>query len=96
MATAISPTESRTTIHQTKLLIDNRWVDSVSGKKFDTINPATGDVLAQVAEADAADVDLAVKAARKAFHSKSRWRRMSALPWCRKPPPGVAPDRCRS
>ena len=78
MATAISPTESKTTIQQTRLLIGNRWVDSVSGKKFDTINPATGEVLAQVAEADATDVDLAVKAARKAFHSKSPWRRMSA------------------
>src|SRR6476469_4845782 len=78
MATAISPSESKTTIQQTRLLIGNRWVDSVSGKKFDTINPATGDVLAQVAEADAADVDLAVKAARKAFHSKAPWRRMSA------------------
>ena len=78
MATAISPNESKTMIQQTRLLIGNRWVDSVSGKKFETINPATGDVLAQVAEADAADVDLAVKAARKAFHSKSPWRRMSA------------------
>src|SRR6476469_10611435 len=77
MATAISPSESKTTIQQTRLLIGNRWVDSVSGKKFDTINPATGDVLAQVAEADAPDVDLAVKAARKAFHAKSPWRRMS-------------------
>src|SRR5918912_4614740 len=65
-------------IKQTKILIDNKWVDSVSGKSFETINPATGEVLAKVAEADAADVDLAVKAARKAFHSKSPWRRMSA------------------
>ena len=65
-------------IHQTKILIANQWVDSVSGKTFDTINPATGDVLAHVAEADAPDVDLAVKAARKAFHSKAPWRRMSA------------------
>ena len=47
-------------------------------KHFETINPATGDVLTKVAEADAADVDLAVKAARKAFHLKSHWRRMSA------------------
>jgi len=53
-------------------------VDSVSGKTFETINPATGEVLANVAEADAADVDLAVKAARKAFHTKAPWRRMSA------------------
>src|SRR6476646_7432538 len=79
MATVVTePQTSKTSIKQTKILIDNRWVDSVSGKKFDTRNPATGDVLAQVAEADAADVDLAVKAARKAFHSKSPWRRMSA------------------
>ena len=79
MATVL--TEPQTTpvpIKQTKILIGNRWVDSVSGKTFETINPATGEVLAKVAEADAADVDLAVKAARKAFHSKAPWRRMAA------------------
>ncbi|HTU44764.1 MAG TPA: aldehyde dehydrogenase family protein [Bryobacteraceae bacterium] len=79
MATVL--TEPQTTsapIKQTKILIGNRWVDSVSGKTFETINPATGEVLANVAEADAADVDLAVKAARKAFHTKAPWRRMSA------------------
>jgi len=79
MATVL--TEPQTTsapIKQTKILIGNRWVDSVSGKTFETINPATGEVLANVAEADAADVDLAVKAARKAFHTKAAWRRMSA------------------
>ena len=65
-------------IKQTKILVDNKWVDSVSGKTFETINPATGEVLAKVAEADSADVDLAVKAARKAFHSKAPWRKMSA------------------
>jgi aldehyde dehydrogenase (NAD+) len=65
-------------IKQTKILVDNKWVDSVSGKTFETVNPATGEVLANVAEADAADVDLAVKAARKAFHSKAPWRKMSA------------------
>jgi aldehyde dehydrogenase (NAD+) len=60
------------------MLIDNRWVDSVSGKTFETTNPANGDVIAKIAEADAPDVDLAVKAARKAFHPKAPWRRMSA------------------
>jgi aldehyde dehydrogenase (NAD+) len=65
-------------IKQTKILIGNKWLDSVSGKTFDTINPATGEVLAKVAEADAADVDLAVKAARTAFHSKAPWRKISA------------------
>ncbi len=63
---------------QTKMLINNKFVDAVSGKTFETINPATGEVLATVAEADAADVDLAVKAARSAFHGKAPWRRMSA------------------
>ena len=78
MATTLTKPESKVAIRQTNLLINNRWVDSVSGKKFDTVNPATGDVLAQVSEADAPDVDLAVKAARNAFHSKSPWRQMSA------------------
>ncbi|MDQ2711887.1 MAG: aldehyde dehydrogenase family protein [Acidobacteriota bacterium] len=79
MATVLTePQSTQTPIKQTKILIDNKWVDSVSGKTFETINPATGDVLASVAEADAADVDLAVKAARKAFHAKAQWRRMSA------------------
>ncbi len=79
MATVVNePTSSKVQIKQTKMLIDNKWVDSVSGKTFETINPATGEVLANVAEADAADVDVAVKAARKAFHSKAPWRRMSA------------------
>ncbi|MBV9405869.1 MAG: aldehyde dehydrogenase family protein [Acidobacteriaceae bacterium] len=79
MATVLTePQTKQVPIKQTKILIDNKWVDSVSGKKFETINPATGEPIAKVAEADAADVDLAVKAARKAFHSKSAWRRMSA------------------
>jgi aldehyde dehydrogenase (NAD+) len=79
MATVLTePSSTKIPIKQTKILIDNKWVESVSGKTFETINPATGEVLANVAEADAADVDLAVKAARKAFHSKSAWRRMSA------------------
>ncbi len=50
-----------------KMLIDGEWVEAVSGKTFDTINPATGAVLAQVAEADRRDIDRAVKAARKTF-----------------------------
>ncbi|HEX4164999.1 MAG TPA: aldehyde dehydrogenase family protein [Bryobacteraceae bacterium] len=79
MATVLTePQSTQTPIQQTKILIDNNWVDSVSGKTFETINPATGETIAKVAEADAADVDLAVKAARRAFHSKAAWRRMSA------------------
>jgi aldehyde dehydrogenase (NAD+) len=79
MATVLTePQTTKIPIKQTKILIDNQWVASVSGKTFETVNPATGEVLASVAEADAADVELAVKAARKAFHSKAHWRRMSA------------------
>jgi aldehyde dehydrogenase (NAD+) len=79
MATVLTePQAAHVPSQQTKILIGNKWVDSVSGKTFKTINPATGDILAEVAEADAADVDIAVKAARKAFHAKAPWRRMSA------------------
>ncbi len=59
-----------------KMLIDGKWVDSVSGKTFETINPATGDTICQVAEGDKADVDRAVQAARRAFESKA-WARLS-------------------
>jgi aldehyde dehydrogenase (NAD+) len=60
----------------TKLLINGKWVDSTSGKTFPTVNPSTGDVITQVAESDAADVDKAVAAARAAF-DKGPWRKMS-------------------
>ena len=50
-----------------KLLIDGRWIAASSGKTFDSIDPSTGEVLARVAEGDGADIDLAVKAARRAF-----------------------------
>jgi aldehyde dehydrogenase (NAD+) len=63
---------------QTKMLIDGQWRDSVSGKTFATINPATEEVIAEVAEGNAADIDLAVKAARKAFNRKGPWRKMDA------------------
>src|SRR5437763_13138153 len=59
------------------LFIGGKWVDSQSGKTFPTLNPATGAVICQVAEGDKADVDLAVKAARKAFES-GPWPKMSA------------------
>jgi len=59
-----------------QMLIDGDWVDSVSGKTFPSYDPSTGEVLATVAEGDKADIDLAVKAARKAFES-GPWRKMS-------------------
>src|SRR6266852_3652230 len=58
-----------------KLFIGGRWVESASGKTFDTIDPATGEVLAKVAEADAEDVDRAVAAARKSF-DRGEWREL--------------------
>jgi len=60
-----------------KLLIDGKWVQAHSGKTFDSIDPATGEVLARVAEGDKADIDLAVKAARRAFES-GPWSKMTA------------------
>src|SRR5437763_1034312 len=59
------------------LFIGGKWVDSVSGKTFPTLNPATGETICQVAEGDKADVDLAVKAARKAFE-EGPWPKMNA------------------
>jgi aldehyde dehydrogenase (NAD+) len=50
-----------------RLFIGGEWQDAASGKTFDSVNPSTGEVLAQVAEGDAADVDRSVAAAREAF-----------------------------
>jgi len=75
MATAIKPLITYS--GPTQLLIDGKWREAASGKRFDTLNPATGEVITSVAEADKADVDLAVKAARKAFE-EGPWSKMSA------------------
>jgi len=60
-----------------KLLIGGRWVEAASGKTFETINPATGAILARVAEGDREDVDRAVAAARHAV-DEGPWRLMTA------------------
>jgi len=70
-------TRDKVKIKPGKLFIDGKWVDSISGKTFDTLNPATEEVLTSVAEGDNADIDLAVAAARKAFES-GPWRKMDA------------------
>ncbi len=62
----------------TKIFINNTWHDSVSGKTFPTINPATGEKICDVQEGDKADVDKAVRAAREAFKLGSPWRTMDA------------------
>jgi len=79
MATATAPAAkfARPPIRQTECFIDGNWQPAMSGKTFETIDPATEEVIAQVAEGDAADVDLAVKAARKAFE-RGEWSRMDA------------------
>src|SRR5438034_8498792 len=64
-------------VKETRLFINNQWVNPADGKTFDTYNPATGQVLAKVAHASAADVDKAVKAARKALES-GPWGKMDA------------------
>ena len=58
------------------LFIDGRFVAPSGGKYFDTLNPATEKKIASVAEAEAADVDKAVRAARKAFQGS--WGKMPA------------------
>jgi aldehyde dehydrogenase (NAD+) len=77
MATATKPRRKTERSLQTKLLIDGKFRDSISGKTFATVNPATEEVIAHVAEGEAADIDLAVKAARKAFE-KGPWAKMDA------------------
>jgi phenylacetaldehyde dehydrogenase len=82
MGIAVSPIQIDSRVSEfiskpRKMLIDGKWLDAVSGKTFATYNPATGEVLAQVAEGDKQDIDLAVKAARKAFDS-GPWSRMTA------------------
>mmetsp|Transcript_22128 Transcript_22128/g.42999 ORF Transcript_22128/g.42999 Transcript_22128/m.42999 type:complete len:578 (+) Transcript_22128:22-1755(+) len=51
----------------TKLFINNKFVESISGRTFETVNPATGEVICDVDWASKADVDAAVRAAKKAF-----------------------------
>ncbi len=60
-----------------KMFINGKWVEAASGKTFPTYNPATGEVMAQVAEGDREDIERAVKAARKAFDS-GPWSEMTA------------------
>ncbi|MEO0586901.1 MAG: aldehyde dehydrogenase family protein [Planctomycetota bacterium] len=58
------------------MLINGQWVQAKSGQTFDVYNPATDEVIAQVAEGDAADVDDAVRAARAAFET-GPWSKMT-------------------
>src|SRR6476620_2729161 len=80
MSTAAAPAPSRVArprIHQTQCFIGGQWIPAQSGKTFDTLDPSTEEVIASVAEGDAADIDLAVKAARKQFDG-GEWSKMDA------------------
>jgi phenylacetaldehyde dehydrogenase len=59
------------------LLIDGKWVNAKSGQTFQTRNPATGELLADCAQGDEVDIDIAVRAARRAFES-GPWSRLTA------------------
>lgn len=61
-----------------QIFINNEWHKSKSGRTFDTVNPSTGEVISEVQEGDAEDIDIAVNAARKAFRLGSPWRTMDA------------------
>jgi aldehyde dehydrogenase (NAD+) len=61
--------------HQ-KLFINNEFVNASNGSVFEVLNPSTGDVIAEVADASEKDVDKAVKASKEAFRLGSEWRRM--------------------
>ena len=68
---------TKTQVKPGKLLIGGEWVQT--SKTFETVNPATGEVLTQVADGSVADVDRAVAAARKAFDDRSGpWRKMTS------------------
>jgi aldehyde dehydrogenase (NAD+) len=61
-----------------RLLIGGEWVGAASGRTFESINPSTGAVITELAEADRADADLAVAAAREAFEGPWRAAKPSA------------------
>ena len=56
-----------------QMFVDGRWVDAVDGGRFDVFNPATGEVIATVPDAQPADVERAVGAARRIFDGGSWW-----------------------
>ncbi|KAM7144736.1 aldehyde dehydrogenase, mitochondrial [Macrochelys suwanniensis] len=77
-ASAIPAPNPRPEVAYNKIFINNEWHDAVSKNTFPSVNPATGEVICQVAEGDKADVDKAVQAAKAAFQLGSPWRRMDA------------------
>jgi hypothetical protein len=72
-----SPKADKNPMFRTELFINNEFVKSVDGDKFATINPGNGEVIADVSQATARDVDIAVSAAAGAFDRNSAWRNMT-------------------
>jgi succinate-semialdehyde dehydrogenase/glutarate-semialdehyde dehydrogenase len=66
---------SETSYPDTRLLIDNQWVDATGGKTLEVLNPATGGVIGTVAHASIADLDRALAAAQRGFQA---WRKVPA------------------
>jgi aldehyde dehydrogenase (NAD+) len=79
MSTVLDPSSLSASLggRPKNLLIGGEWVPASSGRTLDSINPSTGEVIAQIAEGDAEDVDRAVKAARKAFEGP--WRKFKPV-----------------
>ena len=73
---AMLPSVKSFVAEKRKMLINGKWVEAVSDRHFEVFNPATGEVLAQVASGDVQDVNAAVKAARAAFET-GPWSRMT-------------------
>jgi acyl-CoA reductase-like NAD-dependent aldehyde dehydrogenase len=74
----IPPAVKDLKIEYTQIFINNEYVNSVSGKVFPTVNPSTGEKIADIQEGDKADIDLAVAAAKAAFKRGSLWRNLDA------------------
>jgi phenylacetaldehyde dehydrogenase len=74
-AVGMSEAVSRWLSRPKQMLINNEWMDAAAGKTFEVVNPATGGMIAQVAEGTAVDIDRAVQAARRAFENPT-WSRM--------------------
>jgi phenylacetaldehyde dehydrogenase len=75
-AVPLAENVSRYVAKTRQMFINGKWVDAASGKSFPTYNPATGEILARVAEGDKEDINRAVAAARAAFDS-GPWSRLT-------------------
>jgi phenylacetaldehyde dehydrogenase len=75
-AVPLTENVSRYVAKTRQMLINGKWVDAASGKTFNSYNPATGEVLARVAEGDKEDIHRAVTAARAAFET-GPWRKLT-------------------